>query len=223
MALLLGVDTGGTYTDAVILDEAAGRVLGKAKSLTTRADLAVGIGGAVDAAMAAAGVTPAQVALVSLSTTLATNALVEGQGGRVALVFIGFDADDLTRGGLTEALKGDPVIRMDGGHTHAGTEAAELDLAVLEAQVAEAGPEVMGFAVAARFATRNPAHEVAARDLIRRATGRPVTCSHELSAQLNGPKRALTAVLNARLIGMIDRLVRPPASGIWRRSASTRP
>jgi N-methylhydantoinase A/oxoprolinase/acetone carboxylase beta subunit len=34
-----------------------------------------------------------------------------------------------------------------------------------------------------------------------------VTCSHELSAQLNGPKRALTAVLNARLIGMIDRLV----------------
>ena len=207
MALLLGVDTGGTYTDAVILDEAAGRVLGKAKSLTTRADLAVGIGGAVDAAMAAAGVTPAQVALVSLSTTLATNALVEGQGGRVALVFIGFDADDLTRGGLTEALKGDPVILMDGGHTHAGTEAAELDLAVLEAQVAEAGPEVMGFAVAARFAIRNPAHEVAARDLIRRATGRPVTCSHELSAQLNGPKRALTAVLNARLIGMIDRLV----------------
>jgi N-methylhydantoinase A/oxoprolinase/acetone carboxylase beta subunit len=65
----------------------------------------------------------------------------------------------------------------------------------------------MGFAVAARFATRNPAHEVAARDLIRRVTGRPVTCSHELSAQLNGPKRALTAVLNARLIGMIDRLV----------------
>jgi N-methylhydantoinase A/oxoprolinase/acetone carboxylase beta subunit len=65
----------------------------------------------------------------------------------------------------------------------------------------------MGFAVAARFATRNPAHEVAARALIRRVTGRPVTCSHELSAQLNGPKRALTAVLNARLIGMIDRLV----------------
>jgi len=66
---------------------------------------------------------------------------------------------------------------------------------------------VMGFAVAARFATRNPAHEVAIRDLIRATTGRPVTCSHELSAQLNGPKRALTAVLNARLIGMIDRLV----------------
>ena len=43
MAYLLGVDTGGTYTDAVILDEAADAVIGKAKSLTTRADLALGM------------------------------------------------------------------------------------------------------------------------------------------------------------------------------------
>ncbi|MBZ4690189.1 MAG: hydantoinase [Cereibacter sp.] len=207
MTVLLGVDTGGTYTDAVIVDPATDRVIGSAKSLTTRANLALGIGRAVDAALAGAGIAAAEVAMVSLSTTLATNALVEGQGGRVALVFIGFDDSDLERGGLTEALGGDPVIRMAGGHSHAGTETAPLDLAVLEAQVAALGPEVMGFAVAARFATRNPAHEVAAREVIRAATGRPVTCSHELSAQLNGPKRALTAVLNARLIGMIDRLV----------------
>ncbi len=207
MAYFLGVDTGGTYTDAVIVDEDASRVLGKAKSLTTRADLALGIGRAADAALAAAGVRAEQIALVSLSTTLATNALVEGQGGRVALVFIGFDAGDMERGGLTEALKGDPVILLDGGHNHAGGEAAALDLARLEAELAGLADQVMGFAVAARFATRNPAHELAARELIRRVTGRPVTCSHELSAQLNGPKRALTAVLNARLIGMIDRLV----------------
>ncbi|MFN4192510.1 MAG: hydantoinase/oxoprolinase N-terminal domain-containing protein [Tabrizicola sp.] len=207
MAYFLGVDTGGTYTDAVILDETANVVLGKAKALTSRQDLAIGIGQAVDAAIAAAGVRPSDVALVSLSTTLATNALVEGQGARVALVFIGFDDADLTRAGLTEALKGDPVVRLPGGHSHAGTEVAPLDLALLELMVRELGDEVSGFAVAAQFATRNPAHEVAARDLIRRVTGRPVTCSHELSANLNGPKRALTAVLNARLIGMIDRLV----------------
>ncbi len=47
----------------------------------------------------------------------------------------------MERGGLTEALKGDPVILLDGGHTHAGTEAAALDLASLEAQVAELGAE----------------------------------------------------------------------------------
>jgi N-methylhydantoinase A/oxoprolinase/acetone carboxylase beta subunit len=62
---------------------------------------------------------------VSLSTTLATNALVEGQGGRVALIFIGFDEGDLERGGLTEALRGDPVIRLVGGHGHAGQEMAD--------------------------------------------------------------------------------------------------
>ena len=207
MAYFLGVDTGGTYTDAVIVDEAATRVIGSAKSLTTRGDLALGIGRAVDAALAGAGVEPGQVSLVSLSTTLATNALVEGQGGRVALVFIGFDAADLERGGLIEALKGDPVIHLAGGHSHAGGEIAPLDLARLEAEVAALADQVVGFAVAASFATRNPAHEVAARAVIRRVTGRPVTCSHELSANLNGPKRALTAVLNARLIGMIDRLV----------------
>lgn len=207
MSYFLGVDTGGTYTDAVILDEAENRILGKAKALTSRHDLAVGIGQAVDAALAAAGVAAAEVALVSLSTTLATNALVEGQGARVALVFIGFDAGDIGRGGLTEVLKGDPVLQLAGGHTHAGTEAAPLDLAALETGVRGVDEEVSGFAVAASFATRNPAHEIAARDLIRRVTGHPVTCSHELSANLNGPKRALTAVLNARLIGMIDRLV----------------
>ena len=207
MAYFLGVDTGGTYTDAVILDEGANLILGKAKALTSRHDLAVGIGQAVDAAIAAAGVAVGQVALVSLSTTLATNALVEGQGARVALIFIGFDAGDLARGGLTEALKGDPVLHQPGGHTHAGTEAVPLDLTALEEGLRALGDDVSGFAVAARFATRNPAHELAARDLIRRITGRPVTCSHELSANLNGPKRALTAVLNARLIGMIDRLV----------------
>lgn len=207
MGYFLGVDTGGTYTDAVVVDEAATKVIGKAKSLTTRADLALGIGGAVDAALAAAGVLASEISLVSLSTTLATNALVEGQGGRVALVFIGFDAGDEARAGLDEALKGDPILRFAGGHGHAGQELAPLDLAALELAVAELGEQVMGFAVASRFATRNPAHEIAARDLIRRVTGRAVTCSHELSANLNGPKRALTAVLNARLIGMIDRLV----------------
>lgn len=207
MTHFLGVDTGGTYTDAVLLDPDTDRVLGWAKSLTTRGDLALGIGRAVDAALATAGVAPGAVSLVGLSTTLATNALVEGQGGRVALVAIGFDAGDLERGGLAEAMRGDPVLRLAGGHGHAGQELAPLDLAALEAGVRALAPHVMGFAVAARFATRNPAHEQAARALIRAATGRPVTCSHELSAQLNGPKRALTAVLNARLIGMIDGLV----------------
>jgi N-methylhydantoinase A/oxoprolinase/acetone carboxylase beta subunit len=207
MAYLLGVDTGGTYTDAVLIDEAADRVIASAKSLTTRPDLALGVGRAIDAAISDAGVAPSEIAMVSLSTTLATNALVEGQGGRVALVFIGFDKKELGRAGLMDALNGDPVIRLSGGHSHSGSEAMPLNLVSLEEAIRALPIGITGFAVAASFATRNPAHEVVARDVIRRLTGKPVTCSHELSSALGGPKRALTAVLNARLIGLIARLI----------------
>lgn len=207
MAYLLGVDTGGTYTDAAIIDESVQSVVGTAKSLTTRHDLAIGIGGAVDSALAGAGIEADQIALVSLSTTLATNALVEGQGGRVALVSIGFAEKDLDRGGLTEALGRDPLVSLTGGHGHDGREVAPLDEAALLAAVTALKGEVEAFAVVSRFATRNPAHEKRARDLIGQETGRPVTCSYQLSAKLNGPKRALTALLNARLVGSIARLV----------------
>ena len=208
MSYLLGVDTGGTYTDAVILDEAADQVVASAKALTSRPDLSVGVGAAIDAAISEAAVDPKSIAMVSLSTTLATNALVEGQGGRVALVAIGFDDGDLNRAGLAEAMRGDPVIRLAGGHNHAGGEVAPLDIDLIRQEASAAVDDgVTGFAVAAAFATRNPAHEIAARDLIREVTGKPVSCSHDLSRALGGPKRALTAVLNARLIGMIDRLI----------------
>ncbi|MFT3865229.1 MAG: hydantoinase/oxoprolinase family protein [Solirubrobacterales bacterium] len=152
------------------------------------------------------GTDPAAIKLVSMSTTLATNALVEGQGGRVALVMIGFSEADLARDGLKTALGTDPVVFCPGGHDVHGN-AAKLDLSGLEAALPELGGSVSGFAVCAYFATRNPAHELAARDLIRERTGLPVTASHELSAKLGGPRRALTTLLNARLISMIDRLV----------------
>ncbi|MBZ9815778.1 hydantoinase/oxoprolinase family protein [Mesorhizobium sp. CA7] len=207
--LFLGIDTGGTYTDAVLWSEEGGpkgKVLAKAKSLTTRHDLAVGISGAVDAVLEQSRTDPASIKLVSMSTTLATNALVEGQGGRVALVMIGFSEADLARDGLKTALGTDPVVFLPGGHDVHGN-AAKLDLSGLEAALPELGGSVSGFAVCAYFATRNPAHELAARDLIRDKTGLPVTASHELSAKLGGPRRALTTLLNARLISMIDRLV----------------
>jgi N-methylhydantoinase A/oxoprolinase/acetone carboxylase beta subunit len=206
--LFLGIDTGGTYTDAVLWSDTGGNgtVVAKAKSLTTRHDLAVGISGAVGQVLEQTGADPAAIKLVSMSTTLATNALVEGQGGRVALVMIGFSQADLERDGLKAALGTDPVFFCPGGHDVHGN-AAALDLSELEAALPELGRSVSGFAVCAYFATRNPAHELAARELIRDVTGLPVTCSHELSSKLGGPRRALTTLLNARLIAMIDRLV----------------
>ncbi|KIN65626.1 Hydantoinase/oxoprolinase [Sulfitobacter noctilucae] len=206
MPLLLGVDTGGTYTDAVLLrDEEA--VIASAKSLTTRHNLAIGVGAAVSAVLEQAAVAPEEIVLASLSTTLATNALVEGQGGRVALIYIGFREKDIAAQGLAEALRGDPYLLLEGGHNHAGGEAKALDEQSLIRFLETYKDDVSGFAVASQFATRNPAHELRVAASVKEITGRPVSASHQLSAKLNGPKRAMTAVLNARLIGMIDRLI----------------
>ena len=202
---MLGIDTGGTYTDAVLFNESEG-VVARAKSLTTRHDLAAGIAGAVNAVLAEKAVPVSAIGLVSLSTTLATNALVEGQGGRAGLVMIGFGPEDLKRDGLAEALGTDPVIFVPGGHDVHGNE-TPLDLSVLDAALPELAKSVSSFAVAGYFAVRNPSHEIRVRDRIREVSHLPVTCSHELSSKLGGPRRALTTLLNARLVSMIDRLV----------------
>lgn len=216
MALLLGVDTGGTYTDAVLLrDESI--VVASAKSLTMKHDLSVGIGGAIEAVLTESDVDPSEIAMASLSTTLATNALVEGQGSRVALIYVGFKERDLETHGLRDALKGDPALILAGRHDHSGGEAAVLDIEALNLFL-ETNRDVSAFAVASQFATRNPAHERAVMAHISKVTGAPVSASHQLSAKLNGPKRAMTALLNARLIGMIDGLIGSAQSTLKRLS-----
>lgn len=204
---LLGIDTGGTYTDAVLLDEAEG-VLASAKALTTKHDLAVGIGEAVRAVLPGGeGETGAEIGLVSVSTTLATNAVVEGQGRRACLMLVGFDESALDRAGLRQALGDDPVVFIDGGHSPHGEAQRPLDLEAARAAIAVHAESVSAFAVAGHFAVRNPAHEIALRNLLHELTDRPVTCGHELSSNLDAPRRALTTLLNARLIPLLQQLI----------------
>ena len=203
----LGVDTGGTYTDAVVYEEATRTVVAKAKAPTTHDDLALGVRQAIDQALAAAETDPGAIQLVALSTTLATNALVEGKGRPAALVSIGFDHDSFSRPDMVEAIGSDPLIMVSGGHSSHGEPIAPLDVDELVRKVDAVAGQVEAFAVTAQFATRNPSQELEARDLIRARTGRPVTCSHVLSSSLGGPRRGITALLNARLISLIDELV----------------
>jgi len=207
MTLVIGLDTGGTYTDAALLDTATGTVRATGKSLTTRDDLSIGVGSAIRRVLEDFDGSAADIDLVSLSTTLATNAVVEGVGGRVGLLMIGFDETSLQRADLARALGQDPVFFINGGHAADGAPQAQLDEAAIRKAVNVTEGEVSAYAVAGHFATRNPAHESRTRDLLRDLTGAPVTCSHELSSSLGGPRRALTAVLNARLINLLDRLV----------------
>ena len=207
MSILLGIDTGGTFTDAVLHDPAAPApgIISNAKALTTHDDLAQGIRAAIDAVCADTDTT--QIGLVSISTTLATNALVEDKGGDICLILIGFDTGALARAGLDQALKGNPHAIIDGGHGPGGARQAPLDVDALRTAIDTHKDQVEAFAVVAHFGTRDPVDEIAAKQLIREQTGLPVTCGHELTAELGGPRRALTAVLNARLIGMIDSLI----------------
>ena len=119
-------------------------------------------------------------------------------------MLIGFDADVLSRAGLGAAMGQDPVLQIAGGHKPDGSEQAALNMTKLTAGIAELTAQVTSFAVVGHFATRNPRHEQAVRDYLSQTTGLPVTCSHELSDLLGGPRRALTTVLNARLIGLLE-------------------
>jgi len=206
---MIGVDTGGTYTDAAVIEAAGHKVIASAKALTTKGDLAIGVSEAIMKAIAALpqGLAPGDISLVSVSTTLATNAVVEGHGSPVGVILIGFDAQMAERTGIAKAFPGMPIALIAGGHDHNGDERTKLDLQALERSAAEFDAKVDAFAVAGAFAVRNPAHETAAREAITRQTGKPVTISSELSSALDAPRRALTAALNARLISRISRLI----------------
>jgi N-methylhydantoinase A/oxoprolinase/acetone carboxylase beta subunit len=206
--LWLGLDTGGTFTDAVLLGRGQ-RVVASAKALTTPWDLAIGIGKAIRAVLGLlpAGTSREDVSLVSMSTTLATNAVVENRFSPVCTLVIGFDEAMVERSGLLRQGSGGMVVRVQGGHAATGEESAPLDEAAVTRAVVEHEARVAAFAVAANFSVRNPAHELQARKIIRALSPKPVTCAHELSSKLDAPRRALNAALNARLTPQISHLI----------------
>src|ERR1700688_4135778 len=125
--LWLGLDTGGTFTDAVLLVDGR-RVIASAKALTTPWNLAVGIGKAIRPVLALlpAGASRGDVSLVSVSTTLATNAVVENRFSPVCTLLIGFDDAMVERSGLQRPGSGGLWVRVQGGHTATREEAAAL-------------------------------------------------------------------------------------------------
>jgi N-methylhydantoinase A/oxoprolinase/acetone carboxylase beta subunit len=203
----IGLDTGGTYTDAVALDGAR-RVVASAKALTTHWDLSIGLGNAMRALFEAlpGGVRREDITLVSVSTTLATNAVVENRFSPICTILVGFDDRMVERSGL-ESKGGGVVVRVRGGHDPMGLESEPLDEAAVDLAVSEFGSKVEAFAVASQFSVRNPTHEQRVRERIRSLCAKPVTCSFELSSKLDAPKRALTAALNARLTPRIRHLI----------------
>lgn len=196
----LGIDTGGTCTDAVLFDMDARQVLSWGKTQTTKHNLEQGIDtaiGQLDKELLA------KVELVSLSTTLATNACVEGRGGRVKLLFIGVDPkvveDTYEKYGFTSTedfiyLPGEP------------REGREPDFSQLEDMAKEgAFAGAGGIAISQLFAAKNGgAYEKQAKEILEQYHDVPIICAYQLFSDLNAITRGAGAYLNAQLIPLIE-------------------
>jgi N-methylhydantoinase A/oxoprolinase/acetone carboxylase beta subunit len=201
MHLAIGIDTGGTFTDGVVVDLDTGIILSKAKSLTTRQDLKIGIArtfSGLDGSLFP------EVKLVSLSTTLATNSIVEGKGSRVALLAAVPAPETFS---FPVKMPADQVAIVAGSHDNRGNVARELDLAAAETAIRGMAGAVDAFAVSGYFSIYNAGHERRLKELIAEQCGLPVVCGHELSGAVGLVERAVTAALNARLLPTIRELL----------------
>jgi N-methylhydantoinase A/oxoprolinase/acetone carboxylase beta subunit/drug/metabolite transporter (DMT)-like permease len=199
--LLLGIDTGGTYTDGVLLDESTRQVVATTKILTTKHDLSICILQALDDLLPE---DPGQVGLVSISTTLATNAIAEGKGRPVALFLLGYDPELVKQFHLEGHFATSSFHYFQGGHNLHGEEQNPLDLDVLLAKADALKQDVDAFAISGYFSPFNASHEERAFQAITDSTGLPVVLGHQLSRKLNSIQRATTASLNASLLSILQ-------------------
>ena len=217
MAVRLGIDIGGTFTDLQVFDARTGRS-GSVKTPTTPEDPSVGLMAGIDEAAARFGFALADVGLLLHGTTIATNAVLERKLPRgVLLATEGFrDVLEIGRHARRDIYglrqqRAEPLIprerrlgvaermRADGSVERALSPAA-LDGAV--AAIRELRAETV--AISLLHATTNPTHEQALRDAIGRACpDLPVSISSDVSAEIREYERTSTTVLNALLVPVV--------------------
>ena len=191
----IGIDSGGTFTDGVIIDLSTGEFIKTTKVRTTHNKLLIGIRNCLKALQAP----KENIAAVSLSTTLATNSVVEGKGDDVGVFLIG--QKNMGK------IPSDYCYYIDGGHDSLGNPLCPLDLETAEKCLEAAKGKVSAFAVSGMMSVRNPEHELKLKEFIVEKYGIPVICGHELTSALGAYERAVTATLNARLIPVIKELI----------------
>ncbi|MDO8586414.1 MAG: hydantoinase/oxoprolinase family protein [Armatimonadota bacterium] len=196
----LGIDAGGTYTDAVLCDMATTRLLAKAKALTTYHNLVEGIREALGRLprelLARAGVT-------SLSTTLATNSVVEGRGHKVGLIVLSpWDW-------FAKQIGHEPCVEIPGATAITGQILQPLDEDACREAVEHlvARERCAALVVAGYAMVRNPEQANRVREIASEMCDVPLVCAHELSRRLNAVRGAQTAVANAKLLPVIRDLI----------------
>ncbi|MDR2460333.1 MAG: hydantoinase/oxoprolinase family protein [Deltaproteobacteria bacterium] len=210
--LVLGLDTGGTNTDAVLFHPETQKILQIAKDYTTHFDLSIGIRGAIKKLLEKIKDTDQKerIKSVNISTTLATNAIAEGMSHKVGLILVGFDKGQDIVQELIQKLPSCSPIFIDGGHDFYGREVAPLDEETLKTEVAKIKFQVRAWAVSSFFSIKNPAHEMKVAEIIEELTrgwDQPITLGQNLTGELGAARRAATAALNAGLVLIIEKLL----------------
>lgn len=197
MSFILGMDTGGTYTDGVIVDSSKKEIVCKAKALTTKEDLTIGIRNCIQNLDFDK---MEEVVLVSLSTTLATNAIVEGRGAKVGLLYLGTELD--------EQVPAEVSVKIKGRFDIMGRLIEALDPEEVRQVLEDLKGKVDAIAISGYASVRNPKHEQEIRRIAGEVLDVPVVCAHQLTPALGFHHRTVTAVLNGRLIPIIDDLLK---------------
>jgi len=188
--MILGIDVGGTHTDAVLLNKDG--LLAAAKVATDHHDLLSSVRAAL--AEVIKGHESSQVKRFNLSTTLCTNAIVQGDLEEVGVLVSagpGIDPKHFSIGSCYAIIPGS----LD----HRGTELTPLDLEDAKTRIAEfkeRGARI--FSIIGKFSPRNPEHENQLAALLEDKCDF-MTLGHTLSGQLNFPRRVATSYYNSAI------------------------
>lgn len=203
----IGIDVGGTNTDAVILD-CQDRVIAKVKKPTTP-DVGSGIRSAMQAVLQASGLDVTSITQVMFGTTHCTNAIATRQGlVKVGVVRLGAPATTAIPPLFTwpADLRDSVLIRsvvLRGGHEFTGDEISALDEAGLRSTARAMKSKVQAIAITGVFSPVNPEHEARARAILQDELGSEIsiTISSEIGS-IGLLERENAAALNAALTGV---------------------
>jgi len=193
---IIGIDTGGTFTDGVLLEKSTGNVIATAKTTTTHRVLATGVARVLEQLLELSAVSSEYIDSVGISTTLATNSVVEKTGSRVALLVIGYVKHF--------KLPVKAVIFVKGGHTITGEEEEPLDLEYIVSLLGNLKNEVDAYGICSAMSFKNPAHELVIEKAIGMIDPKPVFSSHRISHQAGMRERAATVGLHAKLMPIMQ-------------------
>jgi N-methylhydantoinase A/oxoprolinase/acetone carboxylase beta subunit len=207
----IGIDVGGTNTDAVLMD--GNQVVGWAKSPTTR-DVSSGISNVLTVLLAQTQAAPNQITAVMLGTTHFTNAVVERKSlSRTAVVRIGLPATAALPPfvdwpeDLREAIGGVSYL-VHGGYEFDGRPIADLneaELCEVAHKIRDAG--IMSIAISSVFSPVNPDHEQRVSEIIAgEVPGARISLSHEIG-RIGLLERENAATMNACLSVLAQRIV----------------